>query len=303
MKDARILVAADVASDAALVKELLQDEFEHINLSTDPKMAVADFDFVRPAVLILAFNTLEKAESYYLGLYRLSTMVQSVAHRTLILCNKEELRRVYELCRKEYFDDYILFWPMTNDVQRLPMAVSHALRDLRHSPGGANAAEVEQRLHAVNDVAAPVRAPDAVVEPVRPLVLLVDDDEFERKLAGEMLRAVPCDLAFAASGVEALDLLRTQRPALILMDMAMPGISGLETLRRLKAATEFVDIPVMMMTGRSEKEFVVECLNAGAMDFVVKPLDREIFLNKVARILALPGELGTGTSHAAMRIP
>ena len=85
---------------------------------------------------------LEKAEQYYLGLYRLSTLVHTLAHRTLILCNKDDLRRVYELCHKEYFDDYILFWPLTHDAPRLPMAIHHALRQL--AAGGAGAPTVAE---------------------------------------------------------------------------------------------------------------------------------------------------------------
>lgn len=119
----------------------------------------------------------------------------------------------------------------------------------------------------------------------RPLVLVVDDDEFERKLSREILKGAPYDLLFANNGGEALDLMRERRPDLILMDMVMPGINGLETLRRLKASQTLADIPVMMITGQSEKDVVVECLKAGAVDFVVKPLDREVLLKKVERFL------------------
>ncbi len=69
------------------------------------------------------------------------------------------------------------------------------------------------------------------------------------------------------------------------MNMVMPEISDLETLRRLKASHRSADIPVMMITGQSEKDLVVECLKAGAVDFVVKPANREMLLKKMARIL------------------
>lgn len=79
---------------------------------------------------MLTFDNLEKAERYYLGLYRLCPMVQQHIHRTVILCNKDEVKRVCQLCMKNYFDDYVLFWPMTYDMSRLAMAVHHALREL-----------------------------------------------------------------------------------------------------------------------------------------------------------------------------
>lgn len=79
---------------------------------------------------MLTFDNLEKAERYYLGLYRLCPMVQQHIHRTVILCNKDEVKRVCQLCMKNYFDDYVLFWAMTYDMSRLAMAVHHALREL-----------------------------------------------------------------------------------------------------------------------------------------------------------------------------
>src|SRR5882762_9564071 len=117
-----ILVATEALADAQLVKKLLDEEFDNVAISTKSELAVQDFEKHRPAVLILAFDSLEEAERYYLGLYRLSTIVHSVPHHTLILCNKNDLWRVYELCKKQHFDDYVLFWPVTNDAPRLRMA-------------------------------------------------------------------------------------------------------------------------------------------------------------------------------------
>lgn len=68
---------------------------------------------------MLAFDNFEKAERYYRGLYRLCPMVQQHIHRTVILCNKDEVKRVCQLCMKNYFDDYVLFWAMTYDMSRL----------------------------------------------------------------------------------------------------------------------------------------------------------------------------------------
>jgi CheY-like chemotaxis protein len=382
MTNARVLIASDIVADAELVRRLLQNEFGNVFISTSPDKAISDFEHCMPNVLILAFNSLEKAELYYLGLYRLSTKVISVAHRTIMLCGAKELPRVYELCRKEYFNDYVLFWPMTNDVQRLPLAITHALRDLERSQSDAPAAEmarqvrriaelegllerqldqgdhyaktanrslkraeaeidaaidsfsknvidgsfgdaqgitnavrmqqeinklraneIQQRFRTLNDAVQPMgqwvgelkqqlaphresmSALKILADHFHPLILVVDDEEFERKLAGELLSAAPYDLLFASNGAEALNLMSERRPDLILMDMVMPEINGLETLRRLKASHRFADIPVMMITGQSEKDVVVECLKAGAVDFVVKPLDRKVLLKKVERFL------------------
>jgi CheY-like chemotaxis protein len=119
----------------------------------------------------------------------------------------------------------------------------------------------------------------------QPVVLVVDDNEFEFKLIEKMMEEELYELIYANSGALALSILRKRQPDLILMDLDMPDINGLETLRRLKASPQFAGIPVMMVTGQSGKEMVVDCLKSGAVDFVVKPLERESFLKKVARFL------------------
>lgn len=122
----RILVASGVVADADLVRKLLRDEFDTVTTSTNLDRAVEDVETTRPQVLILAFNGLQDAEQYYLGLYRRSTLVHALPHRTVILCNKEDLRRVYGLCKKDYFDDYVLFWPMTNARHVVLLPGQHA---------------------------------------------------------------------------------------------------------------------------------------------------------------------------------
>ncbi|WP_052760981.1 response regulator [Sedimenticola thiotaurini] len=127
------MIATDVVTDAELVRDLLKNEFDHIVLSTDADHTVEDFEKHRPALLILAFNQLEKAKLYYLGLYRLSEKVHDIPHRTLILSNKNDLKSVYTLCKKAYFDDFILFWPPPNDPFRLPYSVYRALKELQQA--------------------------------------------------------------------------------------------------------------------------------------------------------------------------
>lgn len=139
----------------------------------------------------------------------------------------------------------------------------------------------DMRGHRAARVAATARAAS-----FQPLVLVVDDSDFERKLMGKLLEETFYELAFAASGVEAFNLLRNKRPNLILMDLDMPVFNGLDVLRQLKADPQLSDIPVMMVTGQSGKGIVVNCLQAGAMDFVVKPLEREAFLKKLDHLLS-----------------
>ena len=75
------------------------------------------------------------------------------------------------------------------------------------------------------------------------------------------------------------------RPDLILMDFQMPGINGVETTRRLRAIGSLASVPVIMLTGNSDGNAVVESIKAGACDFIVKPFDKDTLLAKIARVL------------------
>jgi len=380
---ATILIVTDNVTDAAMVKNLLTPEFDHIFMSTNPDKGVEDFVHHRPSVLVLAFNTLEKAERYYLELHRLCEVVHQLSHRTVVLCNKDEVKQVYELCKKDYFDDYMLFWPMTHDSTRLSMTIHHALRELAilkyDEPSAAEFAaqahylaelektldqqilqgghhievvsrvmeQAEQKIgtaldgfskritsgalpdlvevknadglgneisHLKSEEVQPLfiaaaestqplkqwaqklrqecepflqsaRVLNAMAERIRPTVLVVDDNEAQRIIIGRLLTTENYDILFARDGLEALNVLRKKRPDLILMDIMMPNMNGMETMRRLKSIPHLSGTPVIMVTGKSEGEVVVDCINAGAVDFVVKPFVHTILVDKIARAL------------------
>ena len=140
--------------------------------------------------------------------------------------------------------------------------------------------ELAGPLHAARALAKQARR-------LRPLLLVVDDDELLRKLLSRILGAAHYDVETAASATDAMTVLRKRRPDLILMDVQMPDIDGVELTRRLKASEAYAGIPVIMLTGQSEKEVIVDSLGAGAIDFVVKPFDRDTLLKKVAHHLGV----------------
>lgn len=127
---ARVLVATDNTDDANQILRQLEAEFDQVRTSTNPERVVSDFEDFKPDVLVLAFDSLEKSERYYLGLYRLGHSAHEHPHRTVILCSKDEVRAAFELCKKEYFDDYVLYWPHTYDGPRLAMSVWSACREM-----------------------------------------------------------------------------------------------------------------------------------------------------------------------------
>jgi CheY-like chemotaxis protein len=143
----KILVASDGKAEAESVGAQLATDYPEIFVSFDPERYVEEFERIKPDVLLLVFKRIEDAQNYYLGLYRFGTAAQQHSHRTIVFCTKEQVKKAFELCRKQYFDDYVLFWPSPYDGSRLPMSIHVALRELKQSRG-LSSSEQEIGNHA-----------------------------------------------------------------------------------------------------------------------------------------------------------
>ena len=143
-----------------------------------------------------------------------------------------------------------------------------------------------------------IRALRELAEATRASVLVVEDDELQQKLLRRMLARenVNCDVA--ADGAAAMAAVRQRRPDLILLDIGLPDIGGIELLRHLQANPLFASVPKIMLTGNSDKNTVVESRQAGAVDFMVKPVSSEKLREKLRRFLPL-GKASSLTPHAA----
>jgi diguanylate cyclase (GGDEF)-like protein len=104
-------------------------------------------------------------------------------------------------------------------------------------------------------------------------VLIVDDSEDSLAIAKARLAGEGVQIITAPDGPGALATARAQRPDLVLLDIDMPGMSGFEVLRRLKADTELCMIPVIFLSGSGGPEAKVQGLDLGATDYVTKPFD------------------------------
>jgi class 3 adenylate cyclase len=137
----------------------------------------------------------------------------------------------------------------------------------------------------------PIRRADVEVpvgEPVEPAHLLVVDDNAEnRDMLSRRLRAHGFTIAVAENGPEALRLLEEVPFDLVLLDVVMPGMSGLEVLRDLRGRHDAADLPVIMATARDDSNDVVTALRLGANDYVTKPLDFPVVLARVGTQLSL----------------
>jgi adenylate cyclase len=118
-------------------------------------------------------------------------------------------------------------------------------------------------------------------------LLVVDDDEMNRDMLGRRLERRGYTVARAADGQRALAMLDTQTFDVVLLDIMMPGISGLEVLRILRERHAMADLPVIMATARDQSGDVVEALRLGANDYVTKPLDFPVVLARVETQLSL----------------
>jgi CheY-like chemotaxis protein len=129
---AHVLVAADEVTEARQLVAHLKKHFEHVESSTDTnaETAAADFEKHAPDVIVLAFKGLELAERYYLALHRFGQSIYQQPHRTVLLCRKDDTEGAFELCKKGYFDDYVLYWPNPQDGLRIVMSVWLASREL-----------------------------------------------------------------------------------------------------------------------------------------------------------------------------
>lgn len=119
----------------------------------------------------------------------------------------------------------------------------------------------------------------------RPSLIVVDDSRTALSVIGKRLTAMNYQVVTVESGMEALDLVQARRFDLMLLDLTMPGMSGLDVLSELRSHVVTRDLPVLMITGRSDPETAIAALAAGADDHVVKPFDFDLLGARIARLL------------------
>ena len=120
-----------------------------------------------------------------------------------------------------------------------------------------------------------------------PLVLVVDDGETNRALVEAFLADLDCRLQSAENGPEALAAIEKEAPDLVLLDVQMPGMDGYEVCRRIKAMPRGRLLPVVMLTALDHANDRVLALEAGADDFMSKPVDRVELVARVRSALRL----------------
>ena len=116
-------------------------------------------------------------------------------------------------------------------------------------------------------------------------ILVVDDDEQNRKLLRLVLRRASYHVIEAPNGMSGVELAKTHRPHLILMDVRLPDINGLEATRRIKGDPAVRDTPVLAVSAYAMDEDIQRAMQAGCVGYLTKPLDLKVLRREVSRHL------------------
>jgi CheY-like chemotaxis protein len=118
-----------------------------------------------------------------------------------------------------------------------------------------------------------------------PTVLIADDDAVSMYLLRHCLTSAGFRVCCALDGREALAMMKDESPALVILDVMMPVMDGLEVLRHAKASPDLAAIPVIVVTSREQDSDILEAVKLGAADYLVKPFMPTELLTRVARII------------------
>ncbi|MHB1294402.1 MAG: response regulator transcription factor [Anaerolineae bacterium] len=129
------------------------------------------------------------------------------------------------------------------------------------------------------------------------LVLVVDDDEAVAEMIERSLHRGGIDVMVAHRGADALQMARQKQPTLVVLDIMMPGMSGIEVCRHMRANPEMRQMPILFLTAKGEITDKIEGFEAGADDYITKPFDlRELELRVKALIRRTTGAAQTGAT-------
>ena len=122
-------------------------------------------------------------------------------------------------------------------------------------------------------------------------ILLIEDNEINRDMLSRRLQRQGFEVVMAVDGDEGMAKAQSEAPALILMDMSLPGIDGWEATRRLKAAAPTRKIPIIALTAHAMTDDRAKALAAGCDDYDTKPVDLPRLLSKIQALLVSAAKL------------
>ena len=267
---AQILAVAESAESAQAIVQRLGREFDgEVAISTGPlREIVAAAADAKAALVLLGLGTVAANER---AARALRDAAGSQSPLLLTLCNAGDLAAANRLASDGVFDHYLPH-PDEFDPGRLAISARLGLRLAGNTgapaPGPGRAAPPES----------PTPRP-------HPVLLMVEDDEFTHQLVAVTLASHDVELVFESDGARALERIREVRPDLVLMDVLLPGADGVDLTQGMKRDADLAAIPVMMVTGEARREILMRSMEAGAVDFIVKPFTPEALVAKLGRFL------------------
>src|SRR5690348_230152 len=117
-------------------------------------------------------------------------------------------------------------------------------------------------------------------------LLIVDDNELNRDMLARRLERKGYSVDVATSAGDLMDRLKQHPVDLILLDIEMPGVSGLEALRMIRELHSPIELPIIMVTARNQSEDIVAALDLGANDYLTKPVDFAVALARIGTQLS-----------------
>lgn len=138
---------------------------------------------------------------------------------------------------------------------------------------------------------------------IAPKILGIDDSKMIHTIIGKAFRNYDVQLFFASNGVEGLAVATRENPDLILLDVTMPVMDGVETLSKLKSDPILKDIPVIMLTAEAGKENVVKIARIGVRDYIIKPFSEQSLVERAGRVVDLHPKGSNGTKVKSVEDP
>jgi two-component system phosphate regulon response regulator PhoB len=119
----------------------------------------------------------------------------------------------------------------------------------------------------------------------RETILVVEDDENIQQLVGYNLAKAGFHVIYADKGEQAFDLIRIEKPALVVLDLMLPGLNGFEVCKLLRKDPKTRNLPIVMLTAKSEENDMAMGLDLGADDYITKPFSPKILISRIKAAL------------------
>jgi len=253
----RILIIEDSVTYQKILKTYFEREGFIVKTAGTGEEGLASIESERPDLMVVDFNLPGILGDEVCHKVKMHTRFRSIP---VVMLTSRSHQKDIRSGLEAGADDYVV---KSGDIDLLLLRVRNLLRNRRSI--------VE--LSAVGDGI------------VAPRVLSIDDDKYFGKYIGDILRGEGYEVTTARSGEEGLEIVERQTFDCIIVDFIMPGLNGDEVCRALKSHEAFRDIPVVLLTTRGDRKDMIAGLNAGADDYILKTIDRDVLKSRIRAML------------------